>query len=382
MGVGVQQRSSLIARLGSPRLWPAADKCLLVIAIMLPFAGTFTALMYIADGWPFMGGQIAASVVTRVARDSIAVVGGWCVLLCLGLVLRTHRPHSKVLVYLTIVYYAITTAFFAFATGPLHMPGGFSVLGGIVVGLLLFDRTVVVVGTLSWCAAMAAIALLSSDGMLPYGELVEAMNGGRPIAAATILRVGVLSTFLATFIALLCAAVIAHIRDQEQRLDHLAKIDDLTGIPNRRQLMDLFEHELRQASRYERPLAVIVIDLDHFKDVNDEYGHVVGDEVLAATARALAAGLRDADVLGRYGGEEFVLLLPNTDTAGAREVAERCRISLHDVAVRAGHDTISVTASMGVASFPDIDTVDELLTAADNAMYAAKSGGRDRVCAA
>jgi len=163
-------------------------------------------------------------------------------------------------------------------------------------------------------------------------------------------------------------------------IEQLATIDGLTGLVNRRQLDVLSRRCFMEAARYVRPLAALVTDVDHFKKVNDTHGHAVGDEVLKAVARALMEEARDADVVGRYGGEEFVLMLPNTDTAGARELAERIRRRLETTPVETSAGPLKVTMSLGVASYPTHGTtLEALVNAGDEALYVAKRTGRNRV---
>jgi diguanylate cyclase (GGDEF)-like protein len=157
-----------------------------------------------------------------------------------------------------------------------------------------------------------------------------------------------------------------------------AATDTLTGLPNRRAVDDTLLRMLAQAGRTFEPLAIILLDLDHFKQVNDTYGHDRGDEVLAAFAARLRELVRESDFAGRSGGEEFVLFLPGTDRTGALRLAEKLRMSLRGMTVPGVER--SVTASFGIACFPD-DAVDApaLMRSADRALYAAKRGGRDRI---
>jgi diguanylate cyclase (GGDEF)-like protein/PAS domain S-box-containing protein len=159
----------------------------------------------------------------------------------------------------------------------------------------------------------------------------------------------------------------------EHRLRHLADHDSLTGIPNRRRLMDELERRLRHASRDGERGAVLLLDLDGFKEVNDTHGHDAGDELLSAVATALGERLRSTDVLGRLGGDEFAVILAHVDSATARVIADE----LLD-AVRKTSPT-GVTASCGVAPYTPSEAVgvDELMARADRAMYAAKAAGRD-----
>lgn len=167
----------------------------------------------------------------------------------------------------------------------------------------------------------------------------------------------------------------------EHELSELATRDTLTGLYNRREMTRLMEEEIQRAQRYRRHLAVLWIDLDHFKAVNDEYGHSVGDEVLIAVCNRLGERIRAQDALGRYGGEEFIMLLPEMDAAGAMETANRLRacVAGEAIALRQGRE-LSLTVSIGVAVFPDHGSTAELLSdAADRAMYEAKRDGRNQV---
>jgi diguanylate cyclase (GGDEF)-like protein len=163
-------------------------------------------------------------------------------------------------------------------------------------------------------------------------------------------------------------------------VQRLAITDGLTGTYNRRHFFGLAENELSRASRFGHPVSAIMLDVDHFKQVNDTYGHAVGDQVLCAVTRRCSESIRDIDILGRYGGEEFAIILPATDLSGAHSVAERLRRCVADVPIPTEQGDLTITISLGVASTlqPDGD-VATLLNRADAAMYAAKQAGRNRV---
>jgi diguanylate cyclase len=170
------------------------------------------------------------------------------------------------------------------------------------------------------------------------------------------------------------------VRDE---LHVMATVDALTGVLNRRRFLEIAEDELERARRYGRPLSMIAVDLDHFKDVNDNLGHAAGDDVLAALARILQAQMRRQDVVGRIGGEEFAVILPETTGDAAVEVAERMRARVSTLKLAVGGVPLTVTASLGVVQVRSTDrTADEALQRADAALYQAKRGGRDRVAAA
>ena len=162
-----------------------------------------------------------------------------------------------------------------------------------------------------------------------------------------------------------------------QRIAELARTDALTGVPNRRRFEEALEQELARSEREASPLSLIFVDLDHFKRVNDDFGHDVGDAVLVAAARFLQSRLRPYDTLARWGGEELVILLPETSGEQACAIAERLRAGLASVIVPSCPR--SVTGSFGVARRRGGEAASELLRRADEAAYRAKQGGRNRV---
>jgi diguanylate cyclase (GGDEF)-like protein len=189
-------------------------------------------------------------------------------------------------------------------------------------------------------------------------------------------------SFNTTFAAQVGLSV-ANIRLREALRSQSTK-DPLTGLYNRRYLQEMLEREIRRAIRSEQALGALMLDLDHFKNFNDTYGHEAGDAVLRETAAFLVRSIRAEDFVCRYGGEEFVVILPTADIRAAAARAERIRSKLRDVVVM--HDGRSlglITVSIGVAALPNHGTNEkDLLQAADAALYRAKRDGRDRVVVA
>jgi len=165
------------------------------------------------------------------------------------------------------------------------------------------------------------------------------------------------------------------------KLNHLSTTDSLTGLLNRRALTDTLHHEIDRAQRYGGALSLILCDVDKFKKINDTYGHAAGDRALQAVAESLKKNLRRADILGRYGGDEFMIILPETSLDGAKNLAEKIRVftSENDVALP-GKDRVRLSLSIGVASCcTPTDDIDSLVSLADTALYTSKEGGRNRV---
>ncbi|MEM1009768.1 MAG: sensor domain-containing diguanylate cyclase, partial [Myxococcota bacterium] len=167
------------------------------------------------------------------------------------------------------------------------------------------------------------------------------------------------------------------------RLEYLAARDGLTGLFNHRTLMERAQTSLKAAHRFKRPLSVIMMDIDHFKKLNDRYGHPTGDQVLHQVAKVLQDSTREIDIAARYGGEEFAVLLEETDAKGALQLADRLRAaiaSLHFCAEHVDDELFSITVSIGVASFPQhAEQLSTLFKTADEALYLAKHKGRNRV---
>lgn len=172
-------------------------------------------------------------------------------------------------------------------------------------------------------------------------------------------------------------------RRRVRELERQALVDGLTGLANRRFCADELTKEVARAQRFGEPLALVLIDIDDFKHVNDRWGHPTGDDVLKTFASTLQTNVREIDLAGRWGGEEFVLLLPGTDLEGGHELAERLRSALlHKVFLTLEGQSLHVTASFGIAAFPEAGTQEQLVAAADSALYLAKRSGKDRVAVA
>lgn len=168
-----------------------------------------------------------------------------------------------------------------------------------------------------------------------------------------------------------------------EEIYQLATLDPLTGLSNRRHFLELFGRELQRAQRHRRPLSLLIVDLDHFKDINDSHGHVVGDGVLEQVASALQSAARGEAIAARIGGEEFAIALPEHDLEASAAVAESLRAAIAALPLQLGEVVRTVTVSIGVAAWrPGMSRVGDMLGAADQALYGAKEAGRNRVVVA
>lgn len=200
-----------------------------------------------------------------------------------------------------------------------------------------------------------------------------------PVSQGTVFVTVLIPALIAPPVVYLALRMVVDLDRAEMEMRRMSITDDLTQIFNRRHLIATAESALSRARRYGEKAALILFDLDHFKEVNDLHGHQTGDRVLQEVARRAASCLRDTDVFARYGGEEFVILLPHTERDGAGALAERIRARVN-TPIRDEKGIVLVSLSAGVTEILQEDTVlDDLFRRADRALYGAKDAGRNRV---
>ncbi len=243
----------------------------------------------------------------------------------------------------------------------------------LVAGFVVFDRHR---GTRFAVSVWVLATLIALTGA--WGEVADGT-----LSTEALLHLGRVHVFLAALIALV--AMFAVLREQLQRswaraevLQELAETDATTGLANRRRALAELERLRTLSDRYARPVSVVLMDLDHFKHINDRYGHAAGDEALRGAARAMADCAREADTVARWGGEELLVVAPETTLAQAAALAERARAAIRRVTV----DDATLSGSLGVAELAPGEGVDALLRRVDARLYAAKRQGRDRVVSA
>ena len=250
---------------------------------------------------------------------------------------------------------------------------------------LLYAGGMVMLGVVSLHRGQLAgryFLLASVCGMLGMLSTTLCVWGWIPLNTLTYHGAEIGIMLEATLLALALANRMRVQEEARKDAERLARIDLLTELPNRR----AFEYAAREtwklSQRHSRPLSVIVLDLDHFKRINDHYGHDAGDSVLVAVARLLEKSCRGGDMVSRWGGEEFILLLPETELVQASALAERIRQTVETSSVEVNGEHISLTASLGVAQYCAHHSLDELIRDADQWLYAAKRQGRNRVSCA
>lgn len=257
----------------------------------------------------------------------------------------------------------------------------------LILNVLVFARGLFAWREVRWALGLSVLLVLTSElllatGLMPYAPLLSTpvFTGGalHPWWAMWVRVLFVLAAVLMSLV-LFCLAVAVQRRRAE--LETLVRTDALTGLANRREFMTQLEREAHRQARSGRPMSVVLFDVDHFKQVNDRWGHPAGDQVLARIGALLKAHTRDqVDTAARYGGEEFVLLLPDTGVNEACLVAEKIAVRLRQERFSVGDQGFQVTQSVGVAQVVEGD-LEQALRVADRNMYRAKQAGRDRMVA-
>lgn len=259
--------------------------------------------------------------------------------------------------------------------------GGTGLSGGVALSALWFAPMYALIYVSLTFRRAVSVAVLTYAASFALGvpRLAPLVFGGDGQSAAN----GLFQFYLSVAAVLLLLSVHAHLRDHSVRARALAEIladeartDFLVGLPNRRQLHQLLISERESARRDGEPACIILVDVDHFKLINDNHGHQIGDQVLVEVARRTHRCLRRTDYCGRWGGEEFMVILPGQDVLAARQVAERLQKA---IACEPFAEVGTVTASFGVAELGEPLTLDMAIGQADEAMYRAKQQGRNRV---
>lgn len=357
----------------------SASRSLLVILATIPYMLMYLAMHAYGLSSPDIRSGLRADLVWLVqgqlAFTLLSLIG-------LGLWLWPRRHHAVALPWVEFavaLLIGMVYATFAVAVG-LYSAGPILVLVGILgVGLLMFQWRVMMAAFVLCAGVLLAYDALMQWGHAPYGPAITAgaFEQGEPRWWWGVWQ----STVVIVSLPVTAAMVMLLFSSQEamhERLRQLSITDGLTGLSNRRHFMDRLEAELARQQRSGRPMSVVLLDADHFKDVNDRYGHAKGDEVLMALSRDLCAGVRTpTDVVARLGGEEFAILLPDTELADAETVCVRLQKSLRARHFASPSGPFGLTVSIGVVQAVGA-SADQMLWQADANLYQAKAAGRNR----
>ena len=301
----------------------------------------------------------------------------------IGLLLLCHfcsqqRWVEKFMPMLSVQLFTLVLLIHGYFVGSFSPATMVGYVGWAGVGLILFDRKIIYCALAPATIVLLLLNYLSTFAGLPYAPLFNM----EPMNQTVMNPFWVMSMFfflvpLMLVCLFLFEILLSQWRIREATIATLSRIDPLTNVMNRRSIANQLEqlHQQRKAL-----YSVVLLDLDHFKHINDNDGHDMGDQVLIQVAECLAQHVREQDMIGRFGGEEFILLLPNTTTEQAQHVAERCRIALTELNfVYEQQQPFSISASFGVSSSQNASEPQQIIRQADQALYAVKTAGRNQV---
>jgi diguanylate cyclase (GGDEF)-like protein len=328
---------------------------------------------------------IRQAAMLPLAGYAFAIVALWLALGWYGIKLDRISQQSPRYTLLTLWIYAICSVTTCYLIGTLNVVTGLVMMGAPMLGLILFSMrqvlTVFIVGLL----VITGLSLLSALNVIPYAPILNQSQSSSAYHSlywtVCLMVAGGLYVIYQTIIM---SAMVNAWRSREHDVRTLSQTDALTGVANRRHILENLDQLLLSQRQIDAPVSVLMVDIDHFKKINDNHGHLIGDQALSSTARALRDCLRQGDLIGRYGGEEFLIILPGAAQAHALEIAQRCRKSISSLVIDADGAALPLTASIGLASRTngDIESSDHIIHLADEAMYEAKKAGRNRVCVA
>lgn len=361
--------------------WNAVDRGLLPLALGLPlFVQVLFWYQYVL-GRPDRDQLINLAFAGRAMSVIWLLIGVSLMLLAIGWAIRKRHPDAAWFQYVTTLFYALSMTYLSWTVGTMTFMTGVVMLGAPVAGFILLERAPVLLAFLTAFGCSVALSLASARGLVPYAPLVV------PPATPEATLFWTLSTYFLALIPIIVLIVLADRalsswRQREAGIHAISRTDALTGIHNRRSILELLDREIARTRRHGPPLSVLLLDLDHFKAINDTRGHPTGDRVLQHTAAVLQKTIRQCDAVGRFGGEEFLLLLPDTTLEGAKALAERCRERLAgEIIADDQGQPFNISGSFGLACNEHCYELAAgvLIKAADEALYRAKHGGRNRV---
>lgn len=357
------------------------------ILMMLIFIETlqFSLWAIMAYYWPYAHHFIDPDIIWQGMPYGAVIVAASLVLLIICRMCSQHpKPWvAQTLQYTIAIFYMIAMTFFGYFIGSMSVASGVVLMGAPIFGLFMLERRPVYVALLTGTATMLVLSYATVRGWVMYAPVLQGEHR-LEMANADFWFWSLVYFTLPHIIIVLgfCDLLMISLRRREADVRYLSERDPLTGLLNRRSLHRLMEEMYQHPKPDSQHLGVMILDLDHFKRINDQHGHLIGDEVLMLTAEVLRSTIRQQDIAGRFGGEEFVVVLENATDQEVVRVAERIREQLQAISLsdQTGK-LVQVSGSFGVISLPLRRTIqlEQALHWVDQALYQAKEQGRNRV---
>lgn len=381
IGVGQHRQVQRLTRyiISADPMQRTAFLAILISMVTTQYA-VWALLMY---QWPYAHQYLNPDVIGRYMPIGFGFVAGSLgfYLLARWLTGSGYRRLQSALQTGIAIFYVFNMCFFGYLIGSMSMAAGAVFLGSPIFGLFLLEGRAIYIGLAVALVTLLLLGMLSAHGVIEYAPLL--LNGVEPETSSFwfwSMMFFILPYWLV--VCGLCDFIIKHLRQREADIRYLAEHDALTHLYNRHYLDSRIGGVMQRCAQRQQVISVLLLDLDHFKQINDQFGHLSGDQVLTNTARTLEENMRPTDILCRFGGEEFLILLLDTQEADALKIAERIRLRLSEMVL---HDAqgmrIPVSASIGLVSCLPIENTafNHLVGLADQALYQAKAAGRNRV---
>lgn len=361
--------------------WSAVDKALIMIALLIPLYFQYLLWSFYVFSRSDRDRLIHVDLAQRLVWIEVFLIFAGSALVLIGLMIRKRWPDLMLFQYVALQFYGLSLVAVSYPIGTMSFCCGIVLLGAPIFGFILLDRVAVWLASLSSLVAVVGLSYATAYDYLPYAPVRVPPSD----QSSTLFWMNSTLFFAAPFLVFftfMADQLLAWWREREARIHKLSRTDALTGLHNRRSILDLLEQEVARAQRQQQPLSVVILDLDHFKKINDTWGHPTGDRVLQTAARVLGDSVRSGDHVGRYGGEEFMLILPGVAENEARQVLERCRQQLvAEHILSDNQETLGVSASFGLVCQTPAQAAppQRLIQCADEALYQAKALGRNRI---
>ncbi len=370
-------------KLGNPLDWPSSKKASFLLQIHFLEQCLYLFSIYFLLNSPELSRHLNIEFSLLHLSFFKAIVMSTLGVIIIVKLLQHYWHESSAFEHIAAQIFAISQVYYGYCIGLMSLPTGVVLAGVPVVGFIFFHRRAVVYSVISSTIAIFAFSYATLIDLIPYAPLAHNITNPEgqldPVWALIYCFFTLPHLILILFLSYYS---LQRWRQREAEIHFMSSTDPLTGILNRRSILNhlILEHE--NSTRAGTPLSVLMIDLDHFKMINDTWGHSTGDEALIKAAATLSMVVRQNDFLGRYGGEEFLIILPGLEHDQAHHLAERIRIALSDTNIELEAGTpIKITASMGLCcADPDMNlTYEQLIHEADKALYRAKNSGRNRL---
>ena len=290
-----------------------------------------------------------------------------------------EKPYiAKYFPYISVIFFGMSFVYGGYTVGITSPVAIAAYISLITVGMVLYKRTVMYVVFIPITIYLVAAIILTLNGQMTYAPIYTLEYNQKVLHRNEFWVYSQMYFYIPIFF---CSLVLFEVlliqwRNREKKIRDISQIDPLTGIYNRRKI----GQNLTEIQNEHRDVTIILMDLDHFKKINDSYGHDVGDDVLKQVALTLSKNVRDEDVVGRFGGEEFILVLQNKSIQQALDIAERCRKEIESTRIKVNDkEFIQISASFGITVGNHYQTKQQILKQADEALYLAKKSGRNQV---